>query len=180
MAQPESDEERRQRQRLRAGDPQAFADFYRRHQPGIYAFVYRLSNGQAPLAEDVCQQVFLNFWTHRANYDLEKPLPPLLLTMARNAWINTAKREEYRRTSELKEDGATGEDRALEIRELEKVVERSLQKLPPELREVFILSRYHQLKYQQIAEMLDISIKTVEARLSRALQELQGFLKDFL
>jgi RNA polymerase sigma-70 factor (ECF subfamily) len=45
---------------------------------------------------------------------------------------------------------------------------------------VFILSRYHGLKYSQIAQMMGISVKTVEARLSRALQDLQKLLKDFL
>jgi RNA polymerase sigma-70 factor (ECF subfamily) len=180
MAQPPTDEERRQRQRLRAGDPQAFAEVYRRHQPGVYAFLYRLSNGNAPLAEDVCQHVFMNFWTHRADYDLERPLPPLLLTMARNAWINASKREEYRRTLELKEDGVQDRDRTIETRELEKVVEAALGALEPDLKEVFLLSRYHDLRYAQIAEMLGVSVKTVEARLSRALQELQKRLKDFL
>jgi RNA polymerase sigma-70 factor (ECF subfamily) len=174
---PDDDHERR---RLRAGDPDAFAAFYRRHQPGVYAYIHRLSGGRAVLAEDVCQQVFLNFWTHRESYDLDKPLVPLLLTMARNSWINAAKKEEYRKTSELKEDGASAPDRGNELRELEHVVDRALKALDPDLREVFVLSRYHELKYAQIAEILGLSIKTIEARLSRALQELQKRLKDFL
>ncbi len=122
----------------------------------------------------------MSFWTHRNEYDLEKPITPLLLTMARNAWLNAAKREDYRKTSELKEDGASLLDRGLEERELEKVVEKSLASLDEPLREVFILSRYHGLKYSEIASMLGVSIKTVEARLSRALQDLQKLLKDFL
>jgi RNA polymerase sigma-70 factor (ECF subfamily) len=177
---PTPEEERRQRQRLKAGDPQAFAEIYRQFQPGLFSFIYKLSNRNAILAEDVCQQVFLNFWTHREGYDLEKPLLPLLLTMARNAWINASKKEEYRKTSELKEDGPSHHDPTLDVRELGQVVERALASLPPEHREVFVLSRYHALKYNQIAGMLGISVKTVEARLSKALQDLQKQLKDFL
>jgi RNA polymerase sigma-70 factor (ECF subfamily) len=177
---PPPEEDREKRLRLKSGDPEAFADLFREHQPGILNYLYRLSGGNATLSEDVSQQVFMNFWTHRNEYDLEKPLTPLLLTMARNAWLNAAKREDYRKTSELKEDAASQQDRGLEKRELETAIERSLAALEEPLREVFILSRYHGLKYAQIAQMLGISIKTVEARLSRALQDLQRLLKDYL
>ena len=174
------EEERQKRLRLKSGDPQAFADFFREFQPGILNYIYRLSGGNSPLAEDVSQQVFLSFWTHREEYDLDKPVTPLLLTMARNAWLNAAKREEYRKTSELKEDAAALLDHGLDRKELEKAVEKSLAALDEPLREVFILSRYHEMKYSEIAQMLGISVKTVEARLSRALQDLQKLLKDFL
>jgi RNA polymerase sigma-70 factor (ECF subfamily) len=177
---PPPDEERAKRLRLKSGDPEAFAEFFRKHQPGILNYVHRLSGGNTTLAEDVAQQVFLSFWTHRNEYDLDKPVTPLLLTMARNAWLNAAKREEYRKTSELKDDAASSVDHGLERKELEKAIERSLAALEEPIREVFILSRYHGLKYTQIAEMLGISVKTVEARLSRALQDLQKLLKEFL
>ncbi|RPH49293.1 MAG: sigma-70 family RNA polymerase sigma factor [Planctomycetota bacterium] len=177
---PPPEDDRQKRLRLKSGDPEAFADLYREHQPSILNYVYRLSGGNSTLAEDVSQQVFMSFWTHRNEYDLDKPITPLLLTMARNAWLNAAKREDYRKTSELKEDGASARDRGLERRELETAIEKSLASLEEPLREVFILSRYHSLKYSQIAQMLGISIKTVEARLSRALQDLQKLLKDFL
>ena len=175
---PEDD--RQKRLRLKSGDPEAFAELFREHQPSILNYVYRLSGGNSTLAEDVSQQVFMSFWTHRNEYDLDKPITPLLLTMARNAWLNAAKREDYRKTSELKEDGASAKDSGLERRELETAIEKSLASLEEPLREVFILSRYHSLKYSQIAQMLGISVKTVEARLSRALQDLQKLLKDFL
>ena len=180
MRSPPPEDDRQKRLRLKSGDPEAFADLFREHQPSILNYVYRLSGGNSTLAEDVSQQVFMSFWTHRNEYDLDKPITPLLLTMARNAWLNAAKREDYRKTSELKEDGASQQDRGLERRELETAIEKSLSSLEEPLREVFILSRYHGLKYSQIAQMLGISVKTVEARLSRALQDLQKLLKDFL
>jgi RNA polymerase sigma-70 factor, ECF subfamily len=180
MRSPPPEDDRQKRLRLKSGDPEAFAELFREHQPSILNYVYRLSGGNSTLAEDVSQQVFMSFWTHRNEYDLDKPITPLLLTMARNAWLNAAKREDYRKTSELKEDGASQQDRGLERRELETAIEKSLASLEEPLREVFILSRYHGLKYSQIAQMLGISVKTVEARLSRALQDLQKLLKDFL
>jgi RNA polymerase sigma-70 factor (ECF subfamily) len=170
--------------RLKAGDADAFAEFFRKHEPGVLNFVYRLSGGDRPLAEDVTQQVFLNFWTHRATFDLDRPILPLLLTMARNAWVNAAKREEYRKTSSLQEAIAqsppAAQGREFEQRELEGALERALARLEPGLREVFLLSRFHGLKYAEIAQVLGISVKTVEARLSRVLEDLHTHLKDFL
>jgi RNA polymerase sigma-70 factor (ECF subfamily) len=167
-----------------AGDPEAFAEVFREHQSGLLSYLYRLSGGNRPLAEDVTQQVFLSFWTHRRDYDLEKPLAPLLLTMARNAWLNAAAREEYRKVSPLEDaripSSPSQQDQQLEKRELEAQIEKALAQLETPVREVFLLSRYHGLKYAQIASMLGISIKTVEARLSRALQDLQRLLKDYL
>jgi RNA polymerase sigma-70 factor (ECF subfamily) len=175
------EEDRRRLLRLKNGDADAFAEIYRLHQPAVLNFVHRLSGGHAVLAEDVVQHVFMNLWTHRGDYDLEKPLPPLLLTMARNAWLNTAKREEYRRTSPLLEENAPSApgDR-LAGKEIEDVLRRALDALDPPVREVFVLSRYHEMKYAEIAQTLGVSVKTVEARLSRALQVLQDRLKDFL
>ncbi len=183
------EEERRWIDRVRAGDPEAFTDLFRRHQPGVMNFVLRLSAGNAALAEDIAQQVFLSFWVHRNEYDLGKPLAPLLLTMARNAWLNAAKREGFRKAASLEETASpaaspaaipTTRDRSLEQQELQGALERALARLDGGVREVFILSRYHEMKYAEIARMLGLSIKTVEARLSRALKELQHHLKDFL
>jgi RNA polymerase sigma-70 factor (ECF subfamily) len=177
-----AEEERRRMLRVKAGDPQAFTEIFHEFQPGVMNYVYRLSGGNGALAEDIAQQVFLNFWLHRNEYDLEKPLTPLLLTMARNAWVNAAKRESLRKTSPPQETSRAADrvDRQLEHRELETAVEKALAALDEPVREVFVLSRYHGLKYSQIAEMLGISIKTVEARLSRGLQDLERLLKDFL
>ena len=169
-----------------SSDDRSFEDLYRRHHPAVLNYVYRISGGNANLAEDVAQQVFLNFWTHRGEYDLSKSLTPLLLTMARNAWVNAVKREEYRKASPLQEDLAPASPAAQaraggpEEKELEEVLERTLASLDPAIREVFVLSRYHEMKYNEIAQLMGVSVKTVEARLSRALRELEEKLKDFL
>jgi RNA polymerase sigma-70 factor (ECF subfamily) len=165
---------------IQADDSDTFVDLFRKHQPDVLSYVCRLSRGNIVLAEDITQQVFLSFWTHRNNYDLSKPFMPLLLTMAHNAWLNALKREDYRKVSPLHEEGAVHIDREMDERDLEKALEKALSDLDGPVREVFILSRYHGLKYEQISKRMGVSVKTVEARLSRALQELQNLLKDYL
>ncbi len=172
--------------RLREGDPEAFSEIFAQYQPGVTNYVYRLSGGNIALAEDIAQQVFLSFWLHREEYDLEKPVTPLLLTMARNAWLNAAKKETLRKahlagkTAEAGEGETAAHDHRLEQKEIEDALERALSSLEPALKEVFVLSRYQGLKYSEIGELLGISVKTVEARLSRALRMLHDQLKDFL
>ena len=68
----------------------------------------------------------------------------------------------------------------LELNELEAKIEATIQSLPDRCREVFILSRYEELKYSEIAKKLEISIKTVEVQMSKALKILRENLSEFL
>ena len=67
-----------------------------------------------------------------------------------------------------------------QIRELQKKIDEAIENLPPDLKETFQLSRIEEFSYKKIAEKQNISIKTVEARISKALRILRVELKDFL
>jgi RNA polymerase sigma-70 factor (ECF subfamily) len=70
-------------------------------------------------------------------------------------------------------------DRLIE-EELKKKIKSSIEELPVKCREVFLLSRYENLKYQEIADRLHISVKTVETQISKALQHLRIRLAEFI
>jgi RNA polymerase sigma-70 factor (ECF subfamily) len=75
------------------------------------------------------------------------------------------------------------EDDLLEVlssRDLESDVTKGIQKLPPQCREIFLLSRFDLLTYQEISEKLNISVNTVKTQISRALDQLRGSLKKYL
>ncbi len=176
-------QERELLQRLKMGDNGTFNEIYKRYQKGVLDYVYRLSGFNQQLAEDVAQEVFLNLWKSRNDHDPAKPPQPLLLTMARNTWINASKRESIRKTAPLHEETPSRIETPYQthnLNELEITVDKSLGGLNEPIREVFVLSRYHGLKYSEIAQMLGISIKTVEARLSEALDVLCEKLKTFV
>lgn len=166
--------------RLSSEDARVFGDAFRLHRERILKYVLRLSGGNQALAEDVLQQVFLNFWAHRREYDLEKPLAPLLLTMAHNAWINCGKRARPSATLVEAPSRLDEPDRHVQKKELEAALTQALAALDEPVRQVFVLSRYQGLKYEEIARTLGVSVKTVEARLSRALEGLRRSLKGFL
>jgi RNA polymerase sigma-70 factor (ECF subfamily) len=153
-----------------------FTAVFKAHHREILNYLYRLSGGDRTLAEDLTQQVFLNFWTHRESYDRERPPLPWLLTVARNAWLNASRA----RKATIPLTDTPGASAPGSSNDLQESLARALGRLPEPEREAFILSRYIGLKYREIAELLSVSIKTVEARMSRALEVLSVELKDFL
>ena len=156
------------------------AEVFHRHHPELLNFVYRMSGGNRGAAEDVVQQVFLNLWRNRGSFDWTKPIKPLLLTMARNAWLNLAKRESYRKAVPIDDSFEGARDTDAQVNDLQIAVKRAVDALEESVRETFVLSRYHGLKYREIAEALGVSVKTVEARMSRALDELRAKLKEWV
>lgn len=145
-------------------------------------YIYRIS-GNRDLAEEVVQDVFTRLWTHRNGFDPLKPIKPYLLTSARNAFIDKKRRQAVRKSSNIEVHRETIEDKQIHnpnLNELQNVLEKTLARLNPDEREVFILSRMEDMKYHEIAGVLGISIKTVEARMKRALEHLRINLKPFL
>jgi RNA polymerase sigma-70 factor (ECF subfamily) len=176
--------DRRQIRGLKMGNYATFNEIFMEHNKAILNYVYRLSGGNRHLAEDVAQHVFMKLWQHRNGHSPNAQIKPLLLTMARNAYIDASKKEAIRRYSPLDEkiapgDPRQGPDAAVSRKELTSRVEDAISRLDEPIRETFILSRYQGLKYSEIAQVLDISVKTVEARLSQALKELRERLRLF-
>ncbi|WP_372933973.1 sigma-70 family RNA polymerase sigma factor, partial [Mariniphaga sediminis] len=71
-------------------------------------------------------------------------------------------------------------DDVIEFEELMRMIDKAIEELPAELKEAFTMNRYSDMKYAEIAEKLQVSIKTVEARISRALKILRKELKGYL
>ena len=170
---------------LKMGNLDAFNTVFDYYYGDILHYVYRLSNSNMTMAEDVTQKVFMNFWTHRNNHNTQSQIKPLLLRMARNAWIDESKKEATRKARQFDESKSTtmveeSPNTNAEKSELKSAVDKAVDLLEEPVREVFVLIRYHNLKYAEASELLNISVKTVEARMSRAHKELRITLKDFI
>lgn len=164
------------------GDKDAFTRIFEMHHGLILNYIYRIS-GDRDLAEEVVQDVFMKLWNHRNGFDPSKPIKPYLLTSARNAFIDKKRRQAVRKSSDIeihKEAIENKKANDTNLKELENVLEKALSNLNPGEKEVFILSRMEEMKYHEIATALGISIKTVEARMKRALEYLRNNLRPFL
>jgi RNA polymerase sigma-70 factor (ECF subfamily) len=136
-------------------------------------------------AEEIVQQVFVNFWEQRENIDIENSARAYLFRSVRNACLNKKKhikiREQYKEHNEMEiNSNAVDLDKILNASELDTRIRKAIDQLPPERRKIFIMSRYDEKKYQEIANELNISIKTVENQIGSALKFLRKELIDYL
>ena len=134
-------------------------------------------------AKDIVQDVFVRLWTHRNTLQITTSLQSYLRRSVVNASIDHRRRF-YEKNKEALDD--FGEwidesplaDRELREQDTKKQISEAISTLPERCRLIFVLSRYEELTYAQIATRLDISIKTVENQMSKALKILRKKLKD--
>lgn len=169
--------------RIRLGDEQAFDALFRQHYAALVGFTEALLRGRA-VAEDVVQDVMLEVWRRRETLEIDLTWRSYLFRAARNRALNALRHARVARRAEPLVRGPEAVEASspaeMEARELDVKFRQSLAALPDPVREVFELSRRDGLKYSEIASALGISIKTVEARMGRALKELREQLRDWL
>ena len=132
-------------------------------------------------AKNIVHEVFMSLWEKFEGLPEETNFKSYLYTAVRNKSLNFIRDKKKHVMLEDAEELAPFEENvSMESAELEREIEIGLQLLPEKCREVFELSRQEGLKYAEIAEKLNISIKTVEAQMSKALSILRDHLRDFI
>ena len=135
-------------------------------------------------AEDLVQEVFVKFWNKANALPENLDAKSYLYKSVRNASLNhlDSAKKTIRPESEvwLNLEHSAKSDGELLAGEVREAIEKGIEILPPACRNVFLLSRYEELSYKEIADTLDISIKTVEAQMSKALRVLRDHLLPFL
>lgn len=136
-------------------------------------------------AEDVVQQLFVSLWTKKETMEVNTSLKSYLYRSVHNSSLNRIKqqtvKESYAEYFTYVSDGTTaGAVAELEGKETDGVIMRAIEELPEQCRIIFKMSRFEQLKYQQIADQLGISVKTVENQMGKALKHMRLRLKDYI
>lgn len=168
--------------RLRDGDDDAFSTIFREHYPGLVVSATRLL-GERALAEEIAQDVMLELWRRRAALTLSGPVRAYLQSAVRNRALNRLRQARTAQRGESYVRGPSASpaaDSQAESGELEIAVSRAIAALSEPQREVFEMNRTRGLTYNEIAELLGISVKSVEARMGRALKQLREQLAAWL
>lgn len=171
-------------QGLQLGDRNSFEMMFRTWYNPLCNFAYGFL-GSREEAEETVQNVFIHFWEKRTEISIETSLKSYLYRSVRNSCMNVLKHEKVKREHAkyaINQNGATAESAAgrLMSDELEMRIGEALAKLPEQCRLVFKMSRFEELKYSEIAEKLEISIKTVENQMGKALRIMREQLQDYL
>lgn len=137
------------------------------------------------VAEDIVQEFFYNFWKNRESFSPKLSLNAYLYQSIRNNSLHylqhLAVRETFARSmvNDYQETGTTENQDNVELKELNQVINATLQQLPERCSQIFRMNRFEGKKYREIAEILSISIKTVEADMGKALRIFRKSLKEY-
>jgi RNA polymerase sigma-70 factor (ECF subfamily) len=159
---------------MKQGDVAAFTELYNRHWKSLYISARNVLRVQEA-AKDVVQEVFASLWQNKDHLDIKYPKAYLhqavrfqVLKAIRSDKISA---DFYHRLTEASNEIII--ENHLLFKELQHIVAELVQSLPEDCRQAFLLSREQNLSYNQIAEQLNISVKTVEKKMSRSLRFLR-------
>lgn len=166
----------------------SFEEAFKQYYIPLFKVVYPILKNEA-LAEDLVQEVFIKLWNKRSALYVTGSVKSYLYKVAINAALdeyNKVKKLKFTTEDkiEIRNEFVNSTEQFIDQKEIEQQIAAALDKLPPACKTIFILSREKELTYQQIADSLEISVKTVENQMGKALrimrEELSPYLKEFL
>lgn len=164
--------------RVQAGDLSALGTLFGRHHQQVHALCYRLT-GDLAATDDLVQESFLRVLRYASSFGARSKFSTWLYRLVRNRCLDhmtAANRETQNRKKLAIEMAAQRAPR--EKDERHELLRQALQRLPPEKREVLVLSRYQNLKYREIAEICEVSVEAIKVRAHRAMGELRQIFQE--
>ncbi|MDR2763876.1 MAG: RNA polymerase sigma-70 factor [Tannerella sp.] len=146
----------------------------------VYAMRY-VSNRED--CEDIVQETFLKLWKNRKSVEINSSFRNFLVTSVKNACIDHLRKQDTELAGKewfARNHAGESSENLYAVTELEQVLNTALARLPENIRTVFEMNRFDGKTYSEIADAQQISVKTVEAYITKALKLLRNNLKDFL
>ena len=165
--------------RIKQGDEIAFNKLFRTYYASLCFFSVKFVFDM-DLARSLVQQVFVDLWIKREKLIIEHSLKSYLYSSVRNKSIDYLRKEKIKIeiSDSIKDSRQTPFRDLMEEAEMNARMNSSINTLPEKCREVFILCRFEGLKYGQIADKLNISVKTVEMQMGIALKKIRQYLSE--
>ena len=169
--------------RFQHGDPSAFDDLVRRHQKTVLNIAWRYCGDRA-LADDLAQEIFVKVWRARGSYQPSARFSTWLYRIAVNRCLNEIRSRPKGAALPVEEtlqerEGSRPEDDLLRA-DVRAAVRRAIDALPANQRMAVILSRFHELPYEEIAEAMSVSLEAVKSLLFRARENLKVALEKLV
>jgi RNA polymerase sigma-70 factor (ECF subfamily) len=172
--------------KIREGDILQFESVFRLYYSPLCLYAAGIT-GRWDVSEEIVQDLFYVFWKERDKLQIFHSIRSYLYGSVRNRSLQYCEHREVVERHRAKvlagnTDGNTeypDPQNILESKELENVIERTLRKLPERRLRIFRMHRFEGKKYAEIASILSLSVKTVEAEMSRALQTLRKEVENY-
>ncbi|MCW9095874.1 MAG: RNA polymerase sigma-70 factor [Ignavibacteriaceae bacterium] len=170
-------------EKIITGNHNAFEILFKTYSQKLIYFSRRYVRDKQ-IAENIIQDVFLTIWQNKKNLDPTKNIQSYLFTAVKNESlkqlrhlnVENQQRENVSRLSIVE----LTPDETIDQKELREELNKAINDLPDKCREIFAMSRFDQLKYSEIADILGISVKTVETQMGRALKKLREQLAHLI
>ncbi len=169
---------------IRGGDEYAFELLFKEYYEDLTRFAWRYVKSKA-VAEGLVQDIYSDIWEYREELVLEGSIRPYLYRVVKNHSLNYLKHQDVQRKYDpqwMKQKEVPMviyEDKKRE-KQIQKAIERAVEELPARSRMTYKLHRHDGLTYLEIAEVMDVSVKTVESQMTRTLKKLREQLAYLL
>ncbi len=168
---------------LKKGSRSAFGQLFRLYHKQLFSFCYSIIQNKEE-AENLTQDVFIKLWIKRAKIDIDKSFSGFLFTIARNMTLNQIRSivqrqiiiQQHFKKKITSSNNSTEEQ--ISFNEVKHILGELIDHLPQKRKEIFLLSREKELSHKEIAELLGISIHTVENQIYKATKTLQKKLNQ--
>ena len=170
-------------EQLKEGDKKAYETIFKAYYKSVFISALRITKDKNT-ADDACQEVFLELWKNKAKLKITSSLKAYLHRGAVNRSLNIIKSRNRHAGQDLEQtieptSKADTPQQITEYKELKSTIDEGINQLPERCRLVFVLSRHEGKKYKEIAEIMGISVKTVENQMLKALKTLRAIVKKY-
>lgn len=171
--------------KIQDGDIREFEKLFIKYYSPLCFHAYKIVNDMA-VSEDLVQDFFYNFWKNRQSFVLKFSLSAYMYQSVKNNAVHYLEHLKVRKVyagsilNDTVDTGLEMQASTLEVSDLKKIVDKTLKKMPERCAVIFSLNRFEGLTYNQIADKLSVSVKTVEADMTKALKMFRESLYEFL
>lgn len=161
---------------LKEGNTRAYQTIFDRYYSRLFSYINTYTKNENN-TKDILQETFIKLWKNRENINTDLSILAYLHKISYNIFIDNYRKDKRQQSlldslSYESINNSIEEDEDITTKKIT-IVKKSIQELPPRCQEIFKLSKYDGLKYAEIAEFLNISIKTVEAQMGKAFSHIR-------
>ena len=161
-----------------------FEQVFKSHFKALHAYACTILKDESQ-AEELVQQVFFKLWEKKEQVNITQSVQAYLYRSVYNECLNYLKHQKVKKAHQSHTIYTSGQasepvSKGLVAKELQKKIDDALKQLPEQCRTIFQMSRFEELKYREIADKLNLSVKTVENQMGKALKIMRLQLVEYL